>query len=191
MLYYRNKSFFKKQLTNIVKGMAVIGVAVWFGAYWVSAVSVLQDKPVGVVYDEPLGPFEQFDEEPAEDTGVSFTEPAVGVLTSPFGQRWGRMHEGIDIGGDNGSDILAAESGMVEYSGWVNGYGNYIRIVHQEGYKTAYAHMGEIFVKEGDFVQKGDRIATMGSTGNSTGPHLHFEIISDGECLNPLEFVIY
>ena len=146
MLYYRNKSFFKKRLANIIKGMSVIGVAVWLGAYWVSAVSVLQDKHAGIVYEEPLGPFEQFNEEPAEDTGVSFTEPAVGVITSPFGQRWGRMHKGIDIGGDNGSDILAAESGTVEYSGWMNGYGNYISIVHQEGYKTAYAHMDEIFV---------------------------------------------
>ena len=191
MLYYRNKSFFKKQLTNMAKGMAVICVAVWFGAYWVSAFSELQDKPEWVVYEEPLGPFEQLAEQPSVDTELSFTEPAVGVLTSPYGERWGRMHEGIDIGGDNGSDIIAAESGTVECSGWVNGYGNYIRIVHRDGYKTAYAHMNEVFVKEGDWVAKGDRIATMGSTGNSTGPHLHFEVTLEGECLNPLEFVIY
>lgn len=190
MLYYRNKSFIGKRLINTIRVMTVIGVAVWFCAYWGSAARTLSDKPV-VVYDIPAGPPVNLAAVSETETELSFTEPAVGVLTSPYGERWGRMHKGIDIGGNNGSDILAAESGVVVYSGWMNGYGNFIRIEHDGGYETAYAHLNDLFVGEGENVKKGDTIATMGSTGNSTGPHLHFEIISDGECLDPLEFVIY
>ncbi len=121
----------------------------------------------------------------------SFTEPAVGVVTSPFGERWGRNHDGIDIGGQENSDILASYSGTVILSGWVDGYGNYIEIDHGQGYKTAYGHCNELLVSPGDVVSKGQVIAKMGSTGNSTGTHLHFEVLFNEEPQNPLEYVIY
>lgn len=120
-----------------------------------------------------------------------FLEPAVGVLTSPFGERWGRVHEGIDVGGAMGSEIKAACDGTVLLSQWVEGYGNYIEIDHGNGYQTSYAHCQELYVFAGDVVSQGQCIATMGNTGNSTGPHLHFEILYHGEPQNPLDYVIY
>ncbi len=122
---------------------------------------------------------------------ISFVEPAIGVLTSPYGQRWGKTHEGIDIGGEIGTDILAADSGTVLLSRWVDGYGNYIELEHKNGYKTIYGHCDSLLVDEGDIVSRGQKIATMGNTGNSTGPHLHFEVILNGEPQNPLDYVIY
>ncbi len=121
----------------------------------------------------------------------TFKEPALGVLTSPFGERWGRVHEGIDIGGEHGSDVLAAKSGIVLLSQWVDGYGNYIKIDHGNGLVTAYGHCDELLVDCGDVVAKGQTIATMGNTGNSTGTHLHFEVLLHGEPQNPLDYVIY
>ncbi len=120
-----------------------------------------------------------------------FMEPAVGVLTSPYGERWGRTHEGIDIGNSQGSEILATESGVVRYAGWVDGYGNYIKLEHKNGFSSAYGHCDTLLVSDGDTVKKGDKIATMGNTGNSTGPHLHFEILYDEEPQNPLNYVTY
>ncbi len=121
----------------------------------------------------------------------SFTEPAVGVLTSPFGNRWGRNHNGIDIGAEQGSDIIAADSGYVLLSEWVDGYGNYLIIDHGNGFETAYAHCSELLVSQGTQVCQGQIIALVGSTGNSTGPHLHFEIKLDGIFQDPLNYVIY
>ena len=131
--------------------------------------------------------------EPVDPTAAngSFTEPAQGVLTSGYGARWGRTHTGIDIGGDDGSDILAADGGLITLAGWVSGYGNYVVIDHENGYQTAYGHCSELLVAEGERVAQGQRIARMGSTGNSTGPHLHFEVKVDGEYQNPLDYVLY
>lgn len=120
-----------------------------------------------------------------------FMQPAVGVVTSPFGERWGRIHEGIDIGGEHASDIKAAASGTVILAQWVDGYGNYVELDHGNGLKTVYGHCHELLVTKGELVSGGQRIATMGSTGNSTGTHLHFEIILNGEPQNPLNYVIY
>lgn len=125
----------------------------------------------------------------ASDDG--FINPAEGVLTSGFGARWGRNHNGIDIGADSGSEILAAENGTVTCAGIVSGYGNYVAIDHGNGFETAYAHCSSIVADEGEHVAKGQVIAYVGSTGNSTGPHLHFEIKLNGEYLNPLEYVVY
>ena len=121
----------------------------------------------------------------------SFIQPAVGVITSSFGERWGRNHEGIDIGGEYASDIKAAKGGNVLVAGWVDGYGNYIELDHGNGLKTAYGHCDELLVTKGDVVSPGQVIAKMGSTGNSTGTHLHFEVILNGEPQNPLNYVIY
>lgn len=127
----------------------------------------------------------------SEETSPSFVEPAVGVVTSPFGERWGRNHEGIDIGGAHASHIKAASSGIVLVAQWVDGYGNYIELDHGNGFKTAYGHCNDLLVAPGDLVSSGQLIATMGNTGNSTGTHLHFEILLNGEPQNPLNYVVY
>lgn len=120
-----------------------------------------------------------------------FIWPARGVLTSGFGRRWGRMHKGIDIAGPVGTPIVAAADGIVISAGWnAGGYGNLVRIRHFDGTITLYAHNSKILVRRGDYVTQGQQIAKMGSTGFSTGPHLHFEIHPRGvRPMDPLAFL--
>lgn len=125
-------------------------------------------------------------------TGIgsgNFLFPTNGVISSRFGMRWNRLHKGLDIANDTGTDIRAADEGIVCYSGEMSGYGNIIIIDHKNGYKTYYGHCSKLYAKNGSVVSKGDIIAAMGSTGNSTGPHLHFEIRKDNTPLDPSEFV--
>ncbi|MEM8718237.1 MAG: peptidoglycan DD-metalloendopeptidase family protein [Cyanobacteria bacterium P01_G01_bin.39] len=113
--------------------------------------------------------------------------PAQGVLTSGYGWRWGRMHRGIDIAAPIGTPIIAAASGKVIGAGWHGGYGNLIKIEHLDGSVTLYAHNSKILVSHGQKVNQGEQIAEMGSTGYSTGSHLHFEIHShNSQVLDPL-----
>lgn len=114
--------------------------------------------------------------------------PAKGVFTSGYGWRWGRMHKGIDIAAPVGTPILAAADGEVISSGWNSGgFGNLVRIRHFDGTVTLYAHNSKILVRPGEFVKQGQHIANMGSTGFSTGPHLHFEIHPNGQgAVNPI-----
>jgi murein DD-endopeptidase MepM/ murein hydrolase activator NlpD len=102
--------------------------------------------------------------------------PAEGVVTSHYGMRWGRMHEGIDIAAPIGTPILAAAAGVVTGAGWHEGYGNLVQIEHLDGSVTLYGHINRFLVTHGQQVKQGEQIAEMGNTGRSTGPHLHFEI---------------
>ena len=116
-----------------------------------------------------------------------YTWPAEGVLTSHYGWRWGRMHRGIDIAAPVGTPVVAAASGEVINAGWHSGYGNLIKLKHLDGSVTVYAHNYKIMVSHGQKVSQGEQIAEMGSTGRSTGSHLHFEIHSaDKKSINPL-----
>lgn len=117
--------------------------------------------------------------------------PARGTLTSGYGPRWGRMHRGIDIAAPTGTPIHAAASGEVVSSGWNSGgYGNLVEIRHPDGSLTRYAHNSRLLVRKGDRVEQGQRIALMGSTGYSTGPHLHFELHPSGKgAANPMAFL--
>lgn len=124
-------------------------------------------------------------------TPPQFINPASGYLSSSFGRRWGRNHNGIDIAGSHGSTIKAAAAGTVTYSGWMSGYGNYVVIDHGNGYQTAYGHNSSLLVSKGQKVSQGQAIAKMGSTGRSTGTHLHFEIKKNGVFQNPLGYVSY
>jgi murein DD-endopeptidase MepM/ murein hydrolase activator NlpD len=128
-----------------------------------------------------------------QDYGLStgFIWPADGAFTSGFGWRWGKIHAGIDIAAPIGTPILAAASGTVEYATWNDGgYGNMIDIRHADGTITRYAHMNELYVKEGQTVSQGQTIGAMGSTGFSTGPHLHFEIRPNGgSAIDPMTFL--
>ncbi len=114
--------------------------------------------------------------------------PSQGVLTSGYGWRWGRMHRGVDIAGPVGTPIYAAASGVVVSSGWNSGgYGNLVDIRHPDGSMTRYAHNSRLLVSAGQQVRQGQQIAEMGSTGFSTGPHLHFEIhIPNQGTVNPM-----
>lgn len=117
--------------------------------------------------------------------------PAKGVFTSGYGWRWGRMHRGIDIAAPVGTPIFAAADGEVVFSGWNSGgYGNLVKIRHSDGSMTFYAHNSKLLVRAGQYVTQGQQIARMGSTGFSTGPHLHFEIHPYGtKAVDPIAFL--
>jgi len=121
--------------------------------------------------------------------------PAEGEITSPFGWRvhpiFGtqRLHTGIDIGADYGDSVRAADGGVVIHSDWMGGYGNAVIIDHGNGISTLYAHNSQLLVSEGQTVAKGQTISRVGSTGYSTGPHLHFEVRQNGSPVNPLNFL--
>lgn len=109
--------------------------------------------------------------------------------TSPFGRRWGRAHEGIDMAAPVGTDIFATADGEVIFAGWQSGYGNLIKIRHELGTETRYGHLSKIKVKVGQKVSRGSLIAAMGNTGRSTGPHLHYEVRVNGRAVNPMTFI--
>lgn len=117
--------------------------------------------------------------------------PTTGTLTSGYGRRWGRMHHGVDIAGPVGTPIVAAASGVIERAGWNSGgYGNLIDIRHADGSMTRYAHNSRLLVSSGQQVAQGQQIAEMGSTGYSTGPHLHFEVHLQGQgTVNPISYL--
>ncbi|MCD8509764.1 MAG: peptidoglycan DD-metalloendopeptidase family protein [Bacillus sp. (in: Bacteria)] len=137
---------------------------------------------------------------PEDDGSSILMRPATGRITSGYGMRWGRMHFGIDIGqgGRSNVPIVAAESGIVTYAGWMNGYGNTILITHIiEGRQvtTLYAHLASFNVSNGQTVSRGQQIAIMGNTGDSTGPHLHFEVhegnwnAAKSNARNPMNYI--
>ncbi|MDX2471051.1 MAG: M23 family metallopeptidase [SAR324 cluster bacterium] len=121
--------------------------------------------------------------------GEGLAWPSPGTLTSKFGKRWGRKHEGIDMGQNNGLTIVAAGPGVVEFEGRQRGYGKTVIIDHGRGVKTLYAHASRTYVREGDKVTKGQKITKMGRTGKSTGVHLHFEVRIKGVARDPLKYL--
>jgi murein DD-endopeptidase MepM/ murein hydrolase activator NlpD len=115
--------------------------------------------------------------------------PVSGPITSPYGWRWGRMHQGIDIGVGYGTPIHAAAGGTVIYCGWEEGYGNFVVIDHGGNLATAYGHQSAIAVTCGQQVDQGQVIGYVGCTGHCTGPHLHFEVRVDGNPVDPLGYL--
>jgi murein DD-endopeptidase MepM/ murein hydrolase activator NlpD len=115
--------------------------------------------------------------------------PVNGPVTSPFGWRWGRMHQGVDIGVGMGTPIRAAAAGTIIYCGWESGYGNLVVIDHGGNLATAYGHQSSIAVACGQQVAQGDVIGYVGCTGHCTGPHLHFEVRIDGDPIYPLGYL--
>lgn len=122
---------------------------------------------------------------PAKASTGSFKRPIFGLITSRFGARWGRQHEGIDIAAKVGDPIYAADGGVVSFVGVESGYGKLVKIQHGTKYTTYYGHCKKILVKKGQKIYKGQKIALVGMTGRTTGPHLHFEIRKNGNPVNP------
>ncbi|CAN5818261.1 M23 family metallopeptidase [soil metagenome] len=118
-----------------------------------------------------------------------FIWPVNGAVVSGFGWRWGRMHEGIDISASSGTPIWAAAAGTVIHAGWLGGYGNLVVVDHGDGLATAYAHASAILVGVGQQVSQGETLSLVGSTGNSSGPHLHFEVRVNGAAVDPLFYL--
>lgn len=118
-----------------------------------------------------------------------FIRPYMGTLTSRYGGRSRGFHTGVDWCGKTGDPVVASASGTVTFAGWSGGYGYLVKISHPNGYETYYAHNSSILVSKGQTVAQGQVIAKLGSTGNSTGPHCHFEIRKNGQTYNPLNFV--
>ena len=199
------KRLLKRAADISAKTAIIIATAVWLsGGVFQSAADTSDVKDaVGVIQDAEVENL--FEDSAADDKSLTntdiqnddtdkddeFLNPTLGVLTSNFGTRWGRLHSGIDIGADEGEAICAAKSGRVIFSGTADGYGNYIKIDHGGGLETAYGHCSVLAANVGDEVERGQTIAYVGSTGNSTGPHLHFEVKIDGEFKNPLDYVVY
>lgn len=117
------------------------------------------------------------------------TSRTITAYFGASGSRWSSTHTGLDIGVPSGSNILASKGGTVTFSGWSGSYGYYVKIDHGNGIVTAYAHNSRLLVSAGETVKQGDVIALSGSTGNSTGPHLHFEVIVNGSFKNPLNYL--
>jgi murein DD-endopeptidase MepM/ murein hydrolase activator NlpD len=122
-------------------------------------------------------------------SAAGFIWPVSGPVVSPFGMRWGRMHEGIDIAAAYGTPIQAAASGRVVYAGWMDGYGNLVAIDHGGGLSTAYAHQSSIASGVGQTVSQGQTIGYVGCTGHCFGPHLHFEVRVNGTPVDPLGYL--
>jgi murein DD-endopeptidase MepM/ murein hydrolase activator NlpD len=122
-------------------------------------------------------------------SAAGFVWPVHGILTSGFGWRWGRMHEGIDIAVSNGTPVVAAAAGTVIVAGWMGGYGNLVVVDHGGGISTAYGHNTSVTVGVGQQVAQGQLIAYSGSTGHSTGPHVHFEVRINGGAVDPMGYL--
>ncbi|MFE6924106.1 M23 family metallopeptidase [Nocardia sp. NPDC057663] len=118
-------------------------------------------------------------------SGGGFSLPAKGAFTSGFGSRWGTMHRGIDIAAPIGSPIYAVADGTVVEAGPAQGFGLWVRIRHDDGTISIYGHMYDFFVSQGERVPAGMQIARIGNRGDSTGPHLHFEIVQNGQHVDP------
>ena len=120
-----------------------------------------------------------------------FAVPLKGSFryTSGFGMRWGRMHKGTDFAAPHGTPIYATADGVVIHAGWQSGYGRMVKIKHEFGIETRYAHNSKLFVKTGQRVSRGQKIAAMGNTGRSTGTHLHYEVRVGGKAVNPMIYI--
>ncbi|MDO5032681.1 M23 family metallopeptidase [Corynebacterium sp.] len=146
--------------------------------------AVAEDKPVidlAAQLDKAVQAADARAEEDRANRAPSVALPAEGTLTSPFGPRWGSFHSGIDIANSNGTPINAVMDGTVIDSGPASGYGQWIRIKHDDGSMSVYGHMETLDVAVGERVTAGQKIAGMGNMGFSTGTHLHFEIHPSGQ----------
>ena len=121
--------------------------------------------------------------------GIALVKPVTGTITSSFGRRRGGQHTGLDIANSTGTPIKAVADGTVIYAGYKGSYGRMVVIAHNDSVQTYYAHCSRLYVSVGETVKQGETIAAVGSTGNSTGPHLHLEIRVNGVAKNPQNYL--
>ena len=195
----------KRKLLSFLVALCIITICLVIMFVLVMAVSPKENRTIKSIvgyaqsdFTALGGDFEDVLVELDTDTQkaeISLSKPVMaGVITSTFGERvdpFGtqtEFHKGLDIADNLGTPIYSAESGKVIVSDYNKYAGNYIIIEHSGNVKTRYLHCSELLVKEGDSVEKGDKIALMGSTGNSTGPHLHFEVHINDVAVNPSEY---
>lgn len=126
---------------------------------------------------------------PVLETDCGFALPVAGSITSGFGYRWGRPHAGVDLELHTGDTVVSAFDGVVRMSRWYYGYGNCVVVRHHNGLETLYGHLSARWVKPGDLVNAGQVVGLGGSTGYSTGPHLHFETRFMGKAFNPQQLI--
>ncbi|MDP4178080.1 MAG: M23 family metallopeptidase [Bacillota bacterium] len=180
-LYNRKDNVYtnEKSIAKIVKKQPTINNDT------IAAYKVLSKQVVTEPHDKVI----EENKNPTTAKEAFLTMPSKGDISSAFGMRWGRMHEGIDIAANNGNPICAAMDGTVSFAGWEDGYGNLVKIDHADGIQTLYGHASKLEVKEGQSVKTGDEIAKVGSTGDSTGPHVHFEVRLNGKAVNPVDYL--
>ncbi len=168
--------------------LALTGVSLLLSMFCNSVVDASGDSNLRIKFS-PNTPNRYRPKTPQPFTGYIW--PTQGRMTSGFGIRFGNMHEGIDIAGPMGTPIFAAATGVVISAGWnTEGYGNLVKIRHPDGSISFYGHNRRLLVRRGQQVEQGQQIADMGSTGNSTGPHLHFEIRPQGgKAVDPIAFL--
>lgn len=162
-----------------------------------------------ITLDKPIKPIVKIDSDQpsvpvsvksiSENVGITdsggYQMPAKGRISSGFGNRFHpidkviKFHAGIDIAVPIGTKVTASASGVVTHAGWKKGYGNLVIVRHNDGKETYYGHLSKITVKENEQVSKGQQVALSGSTGKSTGPHLHFEVRENGVVVNPLKIL--
>lgn len=151
---------------------------------------VVQPTKVTRTYSSSSGGYSSGVSYGYQSIGISLVRPVSGTLTSRFGRRSSGTHKGLDIATSTGTPIAAAAGGTVSYAGWNStGYGNFVLIDHGNGVQTGYAHCSALYVSVGQYVSQGQTIAAVGSTGNSTGPHLHLEVRINGVCQNPQNYL--
>ena len=161
---------------------------------WAADVPYTSDSTVTTWTPSTVASYDirQFGGNPAADSHMPSIWPTTGVVTSPYGLRWGGsdFHPGMDIANDMGTPIVATADGVVDYAGWnAGGYGNMVDIDHGNGIMTRYGHASQVVVSAGQYVKRGQLIAYMGSTGFSTGPHVHYEVHVNGQRVNPISYL--
>lgn len=150
---------------------------------WIPSAAIVPDGPPGSTLADRVRA------EVRSESGVDFAWPLRGRVTSRYGNRRGSPHEGIDISAPRGSKVIAAEAGKVIHVGRMGGYGRLVVVKHAGNYRSVYAHLSRYHVSEGSFVEKGERIAEVGTSGNATGPHLHFEIRELDRARDPMLYL--
>ena len=180
---------FQTELKNQREQLAIAAASASGAAGSVSVPSVAGSWSPSTVMSYDIS---QFGGIPSADSHMPSIWPTTGVVTSPYGLRWGGsdFHPGMDIANDMGTPIVATADGIVDFAGWnAGGYGNMVDIDHGNGIMTRYGHASQVIVSAGQYVQRGQVIALMGSTGFSTGPHVHYEVIINGQRVNPISYL--
>lgn len=182
----------KKTVYTVIAGDTLWNIARQFGVdtevlAWENGLNEMDTLPVGRLLTIPEAGKATIHRTGSLDNYVPRFQswPVRGQISSAFGTRYGRPHEGLDIAADSGRAIRAIESGTVVWSGWRGTYGNTVIINHGQGVRSLYAHASRLEVSQGEYVKKGQVIARVGSTGHSTGPHLHLEVLYRGNPVDP------